>query len=213
MTDARVLIVDDHPVVRRGLRSMLATLPGVSVVGEAASGAEALRAVVESPPDVVLLDMWMPGADGVQVARRLRRVMPTARIVFLTVDDDADRVALALEAGADGYLLKTTSLEELGLAIRRALRGERVVASELVSPLLRDYAELRRARTQGEAGLSSEELRILDGVADGRSYRELAGVLHLSEVSIRRRVQDIYRKLDVGDRAQAVAVAMRRGLI
>jgi DNA-binding NarL/FixJ family response regulator len=213
VSDARVLIVDDHPVVRRGLRSMLAALPDVRVVGEAGSGAEALRVLSDAAPDVVLLDLRLPGADGIEVARRLRRVAPAVRIVILTIHDDAARVTRALEAGADGYLLKSASLDELAAAIRRVLRGERVVAPELVPRLLGDYAALLRERTRDEADLSDEELRILDGVAHGHSYRELARAMHLSEITVRRRVQDIYRKLDVGDRAHAVAVAIRRGLM
>jgi DNA-binding NarL/FixJ family response regulator len=213
MTDARVLVVDDHPVVRHGLRSMLGLLDGVRFAGEAASGAEAIRAVAARPPDVVLLDLRLPGADGIRVARTLRRIAPQARILIVTEDEDPSEAARALEAGVDGYLLKTASVEELGLAIRRTLRGERVVASELMGPLLNGYAALLRERTTHESDLSDEELRILDGVADGRSYRELASALYLSEITVRRRVQDIYRKLEVRDRAHAVAVAMRRGLI
>jgi DNA-binding NarL/FixJ family response regulator len=182
-------------------------------VGEAGSGAEALRVLSDAAPDVVLLDLRLPGADGIEVARRLRRVAPAVRIVILTVHDDAARVTRALEAGADGYLLKSASLDELAAAIRRVLRGERVVAPELVPRLLGDYAALLRERTRDEADLSDEELRILDGVAHGHSYRELARAMHLSEITVRRRVQDIYRKLDVGDRAHAVAVAIRRGLM
>ena len=213
MSDARVLIVDDHPVVRHGLRSMLSLLPDVQWAGEAASGAEALRRAAAGAPDVVLLDLRLPGADGIQIARALRRVVPLARILILTVDDDPSQAARALEAGVDGFLLKTVSVEELGAAIRRTLRGERVVASELVGPLLNGYAALMRERTSHESDLSSEELRILDGVAHGQSYRELASGMYMSEITVRRRVQDIYRKLDVRDRAHAVAVAMRRGLI
>jgi DNA-binding NarL/FixJ family response regulator len=210
---ARVLIVDDHPVVRQGLRSMLDLLPDVRCTGEAESGTEAIRAAAAAAPDVVLLDLRLPGADGIQVARTLRRVAPQARIIIITVDDDPGQVQRALEAGVDGFLLKTASLEELGAAIRRTLCGERVVAEELMGPLLNGYAALLRERTSQEADLSVEELRILDGVAHGRSYRELASGMYLSEITVRRRVQDIYRKLEVRDRAHAVAVAMRRGLI
>ncbi len=213
MSDARVLIVDDHPVVRHGLRSMLSLLPDMHCAGEAESGPEAIRAAAASDPDVVLLDLRLPGADGIQVARALRRVVPQARILIVTVDDDPGEAARALEAGVDGFLLKTATVEELGAAIRRTLRGERVVASELMGPLLNGYAALLRERTSHESDLSAEELRILDGVAHGRSYRELASAMFLSEITVRRRVQDIYRKLDVRDRAHAVAVAMRRGLI
>jgi two-component system, NarL family, response regulator LiaR len=213
MTAAQVLIVDDHPVVRRGLRSMVDLLPGLECTGEAESGTEAIRAAAEAAPDVVLLDLRMPGADGVQIARALRRVAPRARILIVTVDDDPSQVQRALEAGVDGFLLKTATLEELGAAIRRTLRGERVVAAELMGPVLNGYAALLRERTTHEADLSTEELRILDGVAHGHSYRDLASAMYMSEITVRRRVQDIYRKLDVRDRAHAVAVAMRRGLI
>jgi DNA-binding NarL/FixJ family response regulator len=214
MSPAGVLIVDDHPVVRQGLRTMLSAVPSLSVVGEAGSGAAALRAVTgPAPPDVVLLDLRMPGADGVQVARQIRRRAPAVRILILTMHQDPAQAARALEAGADGYLLKSSRLEQLADAIRRALAGERVLAPELAAPLLDDYAALLRDRTRDTADLSEEELSILDGVAHGRSYRELAVALHMSEITVRRRVQDVYRKLDVGDRAHAVAVAIRRGLM
>lgn len=214
MKPASVLIVDDHPVVRHGLRTMLSTVPDLRVAGEAGSGAAALRAIEGGErPDVVLLDLRLPGADGISVARQLRRAAPEARIVILTMHDEPAQAARALEAGADGYVLKSAGLDQLAGAIRRVLRGERVVAPELVPRLLGDYAAILRQRTRDDAALSGEELAILDGVAQGRSYRELAHSLHLSEITVRRRVQDVYRKLDVGDRAHAVAVAIRRGLM
>ena len=213
MSRARVLIVDRHPVVRRGLRSMLAALPDMVVVGEAASGAETVRTVAATVPDLVLLDLQLTRPDGIQVTRQLRRLAPATRIVVLTQHDDPHLATRALEAGADGCLLKSAALDELATAIQRALRGERVVAAELVAPLLDHYASLLQERARSEADLSDEELRILDGVAHGHSYRELARAMHLSEITVRRRVQDVYRKLEVGDRAHAVAVAIRRGLM
>jgi DNA-binding NarL/FixJ family response regulator len=210
-----ILVVDELPVVRQGLRSVLADVAGFEVVAEASSGAEALRLLTRGDvaADVVVLDVTMNGADGIAVTRRLRQAGIPVRVVALTVDHEPGTVSEAIAAGVDGYLLKTAGVPEIAEAIRRVAGGERVIAAELTSALLDGYTAMRAELTRREAGLRRDELSILEGIADGLSYRELAKTLYMSEITVRRRVQNVYRKLDVTDRAHAVAVAMRRGLM
>lgn len=213
MSRTRILLVDDHPVVRRGLRGMLSAVPDLEIVGEAQSGKEAIDAVTVDPPDIVLLDIRMPGQDGITVSRQIRRTAPQTRIIILTVHDDPEYVTRALEADVHGYLMKDSGSTEVIEAIRKVMAGQRVVAASLTANLLDDYVRLSRERTLREADLSSEELAILEAMSVGMSYRDIGQKLHMGEITVRRRVQHAYRKLDVGDRAEAVAVAIRRGLI
>ncbi len=209
----RVLIVDDHPVVRHGLRGMLSNVEGFEIVGDAENGAAALKQVVAARPHVVLLDVHMPGQDGIQVARQMKRIAPEVRIIMLTIVDDLEYVSRSLEVGADGYVLKRAGPTEIADAIRAVHQGRRVASQEITSNLLGEFAELARERTRNATGLLDVELRILEGLAEGKTYRELANRLFLSEITVRRRVQDIYNKLEASDRAEAVATAIRRGLI
>jgi len=213
MKTIRILLADDHPVVRQGLRSMLSAIPDFEVIGEAQSGEEAINAAMSGRPDIVLLDVRMPGQDGIQTARQIHQTTPNSRVIILTMHDDPEYVARALEAEVHGYLLKDCGSGEIVHAIRKVIAGQRVVAAELAGPVFDDYVKLSKARTHSEADLSSDELGILAGMSAGMSYRSIANGLHLSEITVRRRVQEAYRKLGVGDRAEAVAVAIRRGLI
>lgn len=209
----RVLIVDDHPVVRHGLRSMLSSYSDFEISGEAGDGATALQEIARLRPDIVLLDVRLPGQDGIQVARQIKRSVPDIRVIMLTIFDDMDRLTQSLEAGVDGYLLKRASPAEMAGAIRAVYHGQRTVSKELMTTLLGGYATFARQQTQNTFGLSDDELQILDGMANGASYKRLADQLGWSEVTIRRKVQDIYQKLNVSDRAEAVATAIRNGLI
>jgi DNA-binding NarL/FixJ family response regulator len=192
---------------------MLSTIADFEVVGEAESAATAIDAALVSVPDVILLDIHMKGQDGVQAARHLHRLAPKTHVVMLTVHDDPDYVSRALEAGASGYVLKTASSADLADSIRRITSGERVIPQELIAPLLDEYVTLVQTRTREEIDLSDDELRILNAMSTGMSYRSIAESLYLSEITVRRRVQNVYQKLEVSDRAEAVATAIRRGLI
>ncbi|MET8120291.1 response regulator transcription factor [Micromonospora sp. NPDC005189] len=203
----RLLIVDDHPVVRDGLRGMFTGDPGFEVVGEAADGSEALALVATLRPDVVLMDLRMPGMDGVTAIRRLARSGSAARVLVLTTyDTDAD-VLPAIEAGATGYLLKDTPRDDLVHAVRAAARGESVLAPSVVGRLM------GRLRAPVEEALSQRELEVLTLVARGASNREAAARLFISEATVKTHLLHVYAKLGVNDRAAAVATAYDRGLL
>jgi DNA-binding NarL/FixJ family response regulator len=199
----RVLLVDDHPIVRDGLRGAFAGEPDVLVVGEAASGTEALTLVARHHPDVVLMDLRMPELDGTGAIRRLAIEHPAVRVVVLTTFDAATDVLPAIEAGALGYLLKDASVPELLTAVRAAARGEPVLAPRAANHVL---GRLR-------SPLSPRELAVLRLVAGGATNRAAASRLFVSEASVKTHLQHAYAKLGVHDRAAAVAEACRRGLL
>ena len=209
----RVLIVDDHAIFRRGLRSLLAEDSDIEVVGEADNGPATLSAVARLDPDVVTLDIRLGGIDGIQTARQLQQQFPRARVIFLTTYEDSQYLLGALQAGAYAYLLKNTSYDTLAGAIRSVQRGQRLLAPELVHHVLDEYRRLAQERLRQEAGLSDQELEVLRLLASGATSRDIADRLFWSEVTVKRKVQDIADKLNAGNRIQAVAEAVRRGLI
>jgi DNA-binding NarL/FixJ family response regulator len=207
MTPIRVLIVDDHPVVRDGLRGILSSDPEFDVVGEAADGGEALATASQANPDVILMDLRMPGVGGVAAIRSLADAGVPARVLVLTTYDSDSDVVPALEAGATGYLLKDSPREELVRAIRSAARGEAVLAPSVASRLV------SQLRAPEQATLSDRELEVLRLVARGETNRGVAARLFVSEATVKTHLLHIYTKLDVNDRAAAVAAAYERGLI
>ena len=209
----RVLIVDDHPVVLQGLEAMLSHYPDVQVVAQATSGASALRYAERLQPDVVLLDIRMPGSNGVQVARRLKQTFTEMKVLILTTYEEDEYLFGALEAGADGYLLKTASPEELSEAIRKVNSGSRLLSPDLVGKVLKQFESVTREKVRLESGLSLQEISVLELVADGATNKEIAERLYWSEITVKRKLQDIVHKLGASDRTQAVAEGMRRGLI
>jgi DNA-binding NarL/FixJ family response regulator len=200
----RLVIVDDHPVVRDGLRGMLA-VPDFEVVGEAASGDEAVAVVTALSPDVVLMDLRMPGSDGLSAIERLR-AHPCRVLVLTTYDTDRD-VLPAIKAGATGYLLKDTPRDELQRAIRAAHAGEAVLSPAVATRLL---GQVRKPATEA---LSTRELDVLALVAKGSTNRAVAAALFISEATVKTHLLHVYAKLGVSDRAAAVAVAYERGLL
>ena len=203
MSPITLLVVDDHPVVRDGLSSMFARDPGFEVLGEASDGAEAVRLFDELRPDVVLMDLRMPGMDGVQAIARLRE----ARVLVLTTyDTDAD-VLPAIEAGAIGYVLKDAPRDELLRAVQAAARGESVLAPSVAALLM------NRVRKPAPGPLSRRELEVLELVAAGASNKSAAARLFLTEATIKSHLLNIYAKLNVNDRAAAVTEAFHRGLL
>lgn len=208
-----VLLVDDHPVVIEGLRKVLATAPDISVTGEAHDAAGALERARSLKPDVILLDLRMPGASGVQAVRRLRENGPTPAVIILTSYGDQAYVRQALEAGADGYLLKSTPPEQLIAAIRAAARGRRQLSPELLDGVLGEFGGLAREQTHRTADLSNDDLEILRLASKGSTNREIGAATGRTEVAVKKRLQVIFDKLDAVDRAHAVAEAIRRGLI
>src|SRR5262245_38627153 len=208
-----VLLVDDHPVVIEGLRKVLQTAGDISVAGEAHDAAGALEQARGLRPDVILLDLRMPGASGVQATRRLREQDVRSAVIILTSYGDQAYVRQAMEAGADGYLLKTTSADQLISAIRNAARGRRQLSPELLDGVLADLSGLAREQTRRETDLSDEDREILRRAGEGATNREIGQAMGRSEIAIKKRLQVIFAKLGAVDRAHAVAEAIRRGLI
>ncbi|WP_117214478.1 response regulator [Allorhizocola rhizosphaerae] len=203
----RILIADDHPVVRNGLRGAVAGEPDMEVCGEAANGREAVEKAIREGVDVVLMDLRMPEMDGVQAISALRERAPGIRVLVLTTFDSETDVLPAIEAGATGYLLKDAATDELLHAVRAAYRGEPVLSPSVVGHLM---GQVRKPVGQV---LSNRELQVLQLVADGAANREAAKRLFISEASIKTHLLHIYGKLGVRDRAAAVAEAYRRGLL
>jgi DNA-binding NarL/FixJ family response regulator len=211
MSPIRLLIVDDHPVVRDGLRGMFAGNEDFEVVGEAANGGEALTLAETLRPDVILMDLRMPGVDGAtairQLAERAIAQEAPARVLVLTTYDSDSDVVPAIAAGATGYLLKDSPREELFRAVRAAYRGESVLAPSVARRLI------SQLRSPAQEALSERELEVLALIAQGVTNREAAARLFVSEATIKTHLVHIYTKLDVNDRASAVATAFERGLL
>lgn len=203
----RVYIVDDHPVVRDGLRGMLAEAAHITVVGDAADGADAVLAVQRLQPDVVLMDLQMPRLDGVAATARLAVQAPTSRVLVLTTyDTDAD-IQRALDAGASGYLLKDADRDELLRAIETVAAGSVALAPSIAARVV------GHLRGTADDALSHREIEVLELVAAGRTNRAVARTLAISEATVKTHLVHIFRKLDVDDRTSAVTQAVERGII
>ncbi|WP_067136433.1 response regulator [Microtetraspora malaysiensis] len=205
-TPIRLLIVDDHPIVRDGIRGMFVGDPDFEVLGEAGDGAQAVELARALNPDVILMDLRMPRMDGVSAIKELVRLGIAARVLILTTYDTDRDVLPAIEAGATGYLLKDTGRDELIRAVRTAARGEAVLSPSVATRLL------GQVRAPADP-LSARELEILHLIAEGATNREAAARLFISEATVKSHVLHIYAKLGVNDRAAAVAAAFRRGLL
>jgi DNA-binding NarL/FixJ family response regulator len=202
-----LLIADDHPVVRDGLSGMFARDPGFEVLGEAGDGAEAIRLAKALTPDVILMDLRMPGMDGLTAITELARQGITARVLVLTTYDTDSYVLPAIEAGATGYLLKDAPRAELLRAVRAAAQGQAVLSPSVATRLM------SRVREPETKPLSRRELEILRLVAAGTTNRDAAAKLLISEATVKTHLLNIYAKLGVSDRAAAVAEAFNRGLL
>ncbi|UCE01200.1 MAG: response regulator transcription factor [Chloroflexota bacterium] len=207
VSKTRLVIVDDHPVVRDGLRGMLTSQPDFEVVGEAADGEAAVQVVNSLVPHVVLLDLRMPVMDGVKALLAIKDANPQIQVLILTTyDSDAD-ILPAIEAGASGYLLKDCTREELYAAVRATARGETVLAPAVAARLV------GRMRAPAEEQLSLRELEVLQLVAEGGSNSDIATRLHISQATVKSHLIHIFGKLGVSDRTAAVTAALKRGII
>lgn len=203
----RVLLVDDHPVVRDGLRGMLDGQPDLEVVGDVAGGHQAVVAAGRLAPDVVLMDLRMPGLDGVAATERIRSAHPAVRVLVLTTYDDDHDIVRAVEAGATGYLLKDAPREEVFQAVRAAARGETVLAPTVAAKLV------RQVRRQPAESLTDRERAVLALVAGGKTNRAIAAELFVSEATVKTHLVHVFAKLGVDDRTAAVMAALERGMI
>ncbi len=213
MSAIRVMVVDDHPIVRQGVRSLLSNYADMEVVAEADTAQAALEGAAATRPDVIVLDIRMPGASGVDSLPLLRQRCPAARVLMLTSFDDDEYIAGALQAGAQGYLLKGASDETLVSAVRAIYRGESVLSGTVMHRVVHQFTSPSRERSDGAVVLADEERQILGKLVAGLSNPRIASELFLSETTVKRKLQDIFEKLGVTTRAQAAAEAVRRGLV
>jgi DNA-binding NarL/FixJ family response regulator len=202
-----VLLVDDHPVIRAGIRAMLYDAPELTIVGEAASGSAALTAARDLTPDVILMDLRLPDGDGVSATAAIRAELPGIRVVILTTYETDGDILRAVEAGAVGYLLKDTSPADLAQAVRAAARGETVLSPSIAAKLL------DRVRQPRPETLSRREVEVLQLVAQGLTNADIGRALFITEATVKTYVVRIFAKLDVSDRTAAVMAAMQAGIL
>lgn len=211
MPPIRALIVDDHPVTREGLRTALElSSDAVVVVGEASNGEEAVEAVRELSPDIVFMDVRMPGMDGIEATRRIREASPETKVILITIDESRGAVSDAIQAGVSGYLLKDASPDALVDAARNAIEGNAVIHPQLTKTFIE---EARSSSEEGRSPLSKREREILQRVADGATTRQVASDLGISPHTVKTHLERIFEKLSANDRAQAVAIAIRTGIV
>jgi DNA-binding NarL/FixJ family response regulator len=209
----RILVVDDHPVVRDGLVAMLNTQPDFAVVGEAATGAEAVERAAALAPDVILLDLEMPEMDGVAALRKIRAARPGAPVLVFTAFDADERIVGAVQAGAQGYLLKGAPRDELFNAIRVVSAGGSLLQPVIASKLLQHLSQQTDERAQTLEPLTDREMEVLALLAQGKTNKEIAAALVISERTVKFHVGSILGKLGAGNRTEAVTIAAQRGLI
>lgn len=214
-----VLLVDDHEVVRQGLRAFLEAQPEFAVVGEAESGAEAIKLARDHIPDVVLMDLVMPGMDGVEATRQVRGASPRSQVVVLTSYHDDEHIFPALQAGAISYVLKDIKMDELAEAVRRAAQGEATLHPRVATRVLQELhgAKADREQPRSELYLFTEltlrETDVLKLIATGLNNREIADQLVISEYTVKGHVSNILSKLHLADRTQAAVYAWREGIV
>jgi DNA-binding NarL/FixJ family response regulator len=207
----RIMIVDDHPVTREGLHAALDVEDAVEVVGEAGSGEQAIEDAGDLKPDVVFMDVRMPGMGGIEAARAIRQASPNTKVILVTVDESRASISEAIQAGVSGYLLKDTSADELVNAARLAVEGKAVIHPQLTRAFIE---EVQTAEKKGDAAaLSRREKEILQKVAYGATTKEVAHDLGISPHTVKTHLERIFEKLGANDRAQAVAIAIRTGLV
>jgi DNA-binding NarL/FixJ family response regulator len=213
----RVVICDDHAVFRRGLTMVLADEPGIEVVGEAEDGDAAVAVAEELAPDVVLMDVRMPKRSGIEATRAIAELVPTARIVMLTVSDEEEDLYEAVKAGAAGYLLKEISIEEVAEAIRSVMTGQSLITPSMASKLLAEFSNLSKKAEARNAvpvpRLTERELEVLRLVAQGMSNKEIASELYISENTVKNHVRNILEKLHLHSRMEAVVYAVREKIL
>jgi two-component system, NarL family, response regulator LiaR len=206
----RVLIADDHAVVRQGLRTFLEVQDGIEVVGEAGDGQEALAMIEALSPDVVVMDLLMPRLSGIEATQRIRELRPATRVIVLTSFLDDEKVFAAVRAGAAGYLLKDVRPQELGEAIRTVSRGEALLHPAVAAKLMQEFAQDRPSPAQA---LTERELEVLRLIARGRANKEIALELGVAEKTAKTHVSNILQKLNLADRTQAALYAVREKLV
>ncbi len=209
----RVAIADDQQLFASGLARIISAQPEVEVVGEAHTGREAVELCLETEPDVVLMDISMPEMDGVTATRKIREILPRTRILILTVHTDDGHVFQGIKAGAQGYLLKDCTPEDLARAIRTVHAGDTIMAQDIAQKMLTTFEGIQSEEAELTPHLTDRELEVIKALAQGMSNKQIAQSLHISEKTVRNHASNIYKKLHIYDRTQAVIYAIRRGLV
>jgi DNA-binding NarL/FixJ family response regulator len=212
MENIRILIADDHPIVREGLRTLLTSQKKIELVGEARDGEEAVSMALRLKPDIILMDLVMPRKDGIQAIREIKSGFPSARILILTSFAEDDRVLLAFKAGASGYVLKDSLPQELLKAIQDTYEGKPSLSSPVVTKLLQKLSDEGESEPALEEELTEREIEVLKLLAQGLSNQEIAAQLSFSEWTIRSRVSTILEKLQLSNRTQAALYAIKKGI-
>lgn len=211
-TSLRVVIADDHPLVRSGLRAVLAAAPGIEVVAEASTGLEAVTAARSLRPDVVVMDLQMPQTDGIEATRRIVAASPEVAVLVLTMFEDDNSVFSAMRAGARGYLLKGAEQDEIIRAIQAAAHGGAIFGPVVAQRLIEYFAHPRAAQTPAFPQLTEREREVLDLIAAGRNNQSITRTLAISPKTVANHVSNVFAKLQVADRAEAIVVAREAGL-
>jgi len=206
-----IVLVDDHAAVRTGVRVMLEAAPDLAVIGEAGDGREAIQMVTAARPDVIILDLAMPGLGGLDALPRLREAAPRTAILVFTMHANAAYVSAAMRAGARGYLLKSAGQGELLAAVRAVHAGHGYLQPEITGPLIRRIVADERVAERST--ITAREAQILEAVADGRGNKEIAAAIGIAEDTVKTHLRRLFEKLGASDRAQAVAIALRQRLI
>lgn len=212
MAKIKVLIVDDHKLVREGLRAVLDQCNGIEVIGEAESGEEAISLINKKSPDVVLMDISMPGMSGIEATKMIKADNPDVKVVMLTMMDQESSVYEAVKAGATGYMLKNTSAEDLIEAIQTVHEGKALLHPDATVKLLKEFVNLSDNKAK-DYGLSVREMEVLRLLCEGKTNKELARALWISEQTVKTHLAHIYGKLGTSDRTETVAKAIRMGLV
>jgi len=208
----RILLADDHPVVREGLLTMLGREPSFKVVGEAKDGLEAVEKATQLKPDVILMDLRMPRLDGVEAITKIVEQDPSSRIIILTTYSDDEYIFKGIAAGARAYLLKDAPRDDLFAAIQAVSRGASLIQPVIASKLITRFAEMSK-QTDGQESLSDRELEVLNLMAKGSANKEIASILSITNSTVKTHIANIFQKLNVTDRTEAVTEALKRGII
>jgi DNA-binding NarL/FixJ family response regulator len=212
----RVLLVDDHPLFRKGIVSLLSAEPGFAVVGEASNGQDAIEKARDLMPDVILMDISMPGVNGLEATQRIKAEFPYVRIVMLTVSDADENLFEAIKSGAQGYLLKKIEPQTLFSTLRKVVEGEAPMSGVMATKLLAEFSRQTRRASQSPtavATLTEREREVLNHIADGKTNKDIASALSIAENTVKNHLKNILEKLHLENRVQAATFALRQGLL
>jgi DNA-binding NarL/FixJ family response regulator len=208
----KIVLIDDHHVVRKGLALLLNSHPDINVIGEGTNGKEAIELAKDLMPDIIVMDLLMPLMDGIEATKQIKDMMPDIKILILTSMSDQDHAIPALDAGVSGYLLKESDPDELIFAIKKAVNGETYIHSKITAELMTAFNTKRDSKQNPLDSLTQREKEVLKEITNGKSNKEIASTLYITEKTVKTHVSNILSKLDLQDRTQAALFAIRNGL-